>query len=276
MVINARMDLRVQHLGRKKRKVFSKKIMEIDNTKNQGWIKLYRKSLDSQIWQNPHLWQLWCYCLLRANHKTAWVSVKTGKGETQVRLQPGQFIFGRFEAAKTLKATPSGTYKRLQKLKKAENLTTQNCVHYTLVTVNNWESYQSGNTQVTPKEHPSNTDKNDKNDKNKYCPNSIELDLSQFLWDLILERKPDHKKPDLQKWAVHIDQMIRIDKRDPDRIRDVIRWCQADDFWQDNILSTNKLRQHFDKLELAMQKKKGKYGSSKTRQHTETVEPYIR
>ena len=250
----------------------------LPNAKNQGWIKLHRQSLGSQVFQNPELWQLWCYCLLRANHKSTWAPVKTGKGSTEVHLQPGQFIFGRFEAAKTLTATPSGTYKRLQKLKKAGNVTTQNCTHYTLVTVCNWLSFQCGNTQVTPKEHPSNTDKNVKNVKKvkKYSPTSIELELSQFLWDLILERKPDHKKPNLQYWAIHVDRMIRLDKRNPERIREVIQWSQKNDFWQNNILSTEKLRKHFDRLELAMQKKKGNYGSTKTRQHPETVEPYIR
>ncbi|MBT9169502.1 MAG: hypothetical protein DDT19_02862 [Syntrophomonadaceae bacterium] len=46
--------------------------------------------------------------------------------------------------------------------------------------------------------------------------------------------------------------MIRIDKRDPEKIRQIIEWCQADDFWQNNILSTGKLREQFDQLGLKM------------------------
>jgi hypothetical protein len=61
----------------------------------------------------------------------------------------------------------------------------------------------------------------------------------------------------VKKWAVHVSRMIRLDKRDPDRIEEVIKWCQQDDFWQNNILSTEKLRQQFDQLELKMSKKKG-------------------
>jgi len=93
-----------------------------------------------------------------------------------------------------------------------------------------------------------------KKSKENYSANSDELVLSQFLLNLILERKPDYKKPNLQTWAKHIDQMIRLDARKPDRIRAVIEWCQQDDFWQNNILSTAKLRKQFDKLELRMTK----------------------
>lgn len=74
--------------------------------------------------------------------------------------------------------------------------------------------------------------------------------LSQLLFDLILKRRPTFKKPDLTIWAKSIDLMIRVDKRNPDEIERVIRWCQADEFWQNNILSTTKLRKQFDQLAL--------------------------
>ena len=74
--------------------------------------------------------------------------------------------------------------------------------------------------------------------------------LSQLLLDLISERRPNLKKPDIIKWAEHIDLMIRVDKRDPEEIKTVIEWCQADEFWQNNILSTAKLRKQYDQLAL--------------------------
>jgi len=107
-----------------------------------------------------------------------------------------------------------------------------------------------------------NKDNNVNNDnKKEYSPNSDEFRLSLLLLNLILERKPDYKKPDLQKWAVEIGRMIRIDRRKPDKIEQVIRFAQADtgngnwNGWQNNILSTSKLRGKFDKLELAIGKK---------------------
>jgi hypothetical protein len=95
-----------------------------------------------------------------------------------------------------------------------------------------------------------------------YSPNSQEFELVCLLFNLILQRKPDFKQPDLQNWAKHIDLMIRSDNRNPQTIKAVIEWCQSDNFWQNNILSTDKLRKQFDRLELRMTaaKKKGNGG----------------
>ena len=87
---------------------------------------------------------------------------------------------------------------------------------------------------------------------NKYNISSDELRLSKLLYEEILKRNPEHKEPNLQKWAYDIDLMIRIDKRDPVIIEKIIIWCQADSFWQNNILSTAKLRTQYDQLLLKM------------------------
>ena len=83
---------------------------------------------------------------------------------------------------------------------------------------------------------------------------SIELRLSKKLYSHISKRNPEHKKPNLDEWAKHINRMIRHDKRNPEKIETVIDWCQADDFWQNNILSTQKLRKQYDQLVLKMGK----------------------
>lgn len=94
---------------------------------------------------------------------------------------------------------------------------------------------------------------------------SKENELASLLLKKITERKPDFKKPNIRKWSEHIDAMIRIDRRKPELIEKVIVWCQADcgdggkwKGWQNNILSTAKLREKFDKLELAMNSQKQK------------------
>jgi hypothetical protein len=51
-----------------------------------------------------------------------------------------------------------------------------------------------------------------------------------------------------------MDKIMRLDKRTPEQLAEVIDWCQQDDFWQDNILSPAKLRKQLDKLELRMSK----------------------
>lgn len=92
--------------------------------------------------------------------------------------------------------------------------------------------------------------------KSPESPESLEL--SALLLQRILDRKPDFKKPNLQSWAGHVDKMIRLDNRKPERIREIIQWCQSDDFWQNNILSTAKLRKQFDKLELREQSERNR------------------
>lgn len=96
--------------------------------------------------------------------------------------------------------------------------------------------------------------KQSKVNKKTYSQNSNEFRLSHLLLSLITKRRNTFKKPDLQKWCVHIDRMIKTDKREYNEIERIIRWCQQDDFWQNNILSTQKLREQFDKLALKMPK----------------------
>lgn len=94
---------------------------------------------------------------------------------------------------------------------------------------------------------------------NNYRSTSDEVKLASLLGILILERKPDYKnvinqqKKEWQDWAKDIDLMIRKDNRGISKISIVIKWCQQSNFWQNNILSTNKLREQFDKLELQIE-----------------------
>jgi len=76
--------------------------------------------------------------------------------------------------------------------------------------------------------------------------------LSNLLFQKILDRNPNHKTPNTQNWEKQIRLMVEADNRDPEEIEAVIIWCQEDYFWQNNILSTEKLRKHYDRLILKM------------------------
>lgn len=99
-------------------------------------------------------------------------------------------------------------------------------------------------------------------EKERFDP--IVQDLSEFLKQGILENKPDRKLSASWKTATRaaIEKMIRIDRRKPERIRAVIEWCQADNeprgrdnfCWAPNILSGEKLRKQFDRLETDMRR----------------------
>jgi hypothetical protein len=142
----------------------------MDTTNDEGWIKLYRKSIHSQVFQNEGLWKIWAWCLMKANHKDRWISVKTGRGETQVLVKRGQFIFGRKTAAKDLKMPERTVHKRMLKLKTMQNCDIQSGSHFSIITIRNYNLYQDisedeGTGKGTGKGQARDTNNNDKNEK---------------------------------------------------------------------------------------------------------------
>ena len=152
-----------------------------------GFIKLHRKLLENPVFKNPELLQLFLYCLLRASHKP----IKMYFGDEELEIGKGQFITGRFELAKDLHQNESSTYKRLVRLKNLHMVALKSNNKNTLVTVQNWDIYQSinneldnvwteegqqNNNKITTKEQQSNNKvthtrskecKNEKNVKNE-------------------------------------------------------------------------------------------------------------
>lgn len=127
-------------------------------------------------------------------------------------------------------------------------------------TYQNFESYK-GRDKGTPKiqqGHNNNNGEENKNDLSLSEDNEDSEKLSQLLLDLILQNNPNFKKPDLTKWAVEIDRMLRLDNRTPEEAERVILWCQKDNFWKSNILSAKKLREKYDQLYMKMQGQQSK------------------
>ena len=139
-----------------------------------GYVFLHRKLIDSRVFQSEGLLKVFIWCLLKANHKEAWVPIKTGRGTTEVHLKPGQFIFGRKTAAKELKMNPNTVYKRIQKLQQLLIISVKSNTHYSIITIMNWDTYQTpknkSNNHPTTNQQPTNTDNNDNNDNKKRTP----------------------------------------------------------------------------------------------------------
>jgi hypothetical protein len=143
-----------------------------------GWIKLYRQSFESAVFQNEKLWKVWCYCLLRANHKATKI-LWNGK---EVKLEAGQFITGRFEGAKDCHMKPSTFWYWMRRLKEMKNVDITSDNKSSIVTVINWNRFQineadlqSGqeqsdsvlDTNLTATPQRLDTDKNEKNQRMK-------------------------------------------------------------------------------------------------------------
>ncbi|MBI9089889.1 MAG: hypothetical protein JEZ12_11790 [Desulfobacterium sp.] len=134
---------------------------------DQGYIKLWRKSLDSGLMQNPNLWFFWCWCLLKASHKRH----KQMVGMQVVELQPGQFIFGRKAASKDLGISERKIRTCVEKLKKLQNLTTKPTNRYSIISIVNWDTYQQTDCKSGQQSDQQVTSKRPASDHKQECKN---------------------------------------------------------------------------------------------------------
>lgn len=81
------------------------------------------------------------------------------------------------------------------------------------------------------------------------------MKITKSLRDAIVLWKPSHllaEKEEFKRvaktWAVEVDRMIRIDKRKPEEIENILSWLPTDQFWPGVIQSPRNLRKHFDTL----------------------------
>ncbi len=209
--------------------------------------------------------QAWVDLFGLAQHSDGYLMIRG----VRVDLKRGQLGYSQLALAKRWKWSRDKVRRHLRRLETAGDIIQQNTQVTTIITIVKYDTWQGepdasiqqtiqqtiqqkNNRKTTNDTHTNNGNNEKKKKNNLYSPNSDEFLLSELLLKLILERKSDYKKPNLQTWAGHIDKTIRLDQRTPARIRQVIQWCQTDGFWMNNILSTEKLRKQFDKLELRM------------------------
>lgn len=135
----------------------------------KGYVKFWRKSLESGWLQNHELWVFWSWSLLKASHKV--IAIKIGFQE--IILQPGEFVFGRHKASKELKMSERQVRSCLGFLKKAGNVTIKTTNKFSIISIANWNIYQSIDSEnerqddQPPTSHRPQTRIN-KNVKNKY------------------------------------------------------------------------------------------------------------
>lgn len=249
---------------------------------NQGFIKLHRKIFENEIWKNPVLLRLFLWIMGNA------VFDSKGIAYGKVRVQRGQYLRSYRNLIKDLEFIENNKVKQfsLASIKRAVDklclfgiITVTETELGTLFTIVNYDKYQANQTKneifevkenseddeletglETKLKQPRNNNKNDKTEY-KYSNDSKEFLLAKYLFELIRQRRPNFKEPDLQQWAYQVDLMVRIDKRNYNEIVSVIKWSQLDSFWKNNILSTDKLRKQFDNLALKMASTKTDYGT---------------
>jgi hypothetical protein len=95
--------------------------------------------------------------------------------------------------------------------------------------------------------------------------------LANLLADLIANN--GSKRPTVtDRWVQTIDRMIRLDGRTPEQIENAMRWCQADEFWQANVMSPDKLRKQYDRLRLQASRARTTRGLTGVRDYLATLD----
>jgi len=117
---------------------------------NRGYVKLWRKTLDTQGAQNPKFLAFWAWCLLKASHKRCTVMV----GNQLVHLEPGQFIFGRKKASRETGLSEREIRTAVAFWVSVGNLTIKATNKFSVITIINWPIYQGSEGDERPTERP--------------------------------------------------------------------------------------------------------------------------
>ena len=214
-----------------------------------GWIKLHRKLIQTSFYKDSQTVHLAIHLLMKANHR----EVKVIFNNEEVSINRGSLITGRHALSKEIGIQESTVYRKLRDLEKVGFSHTKSNNKYSIITIINYDSYNYNDKQGEQRiEQPVNNQRTqtrrNKKEENIYSSNSDEFRVAELLFSFIIKRHPNNKVPDFQKWALHIDKMIRLDRRSVEDVKKIIRWCQEDEFWQNNILSTGSLRKQYDTL----------------------------
>lgn len=109
---------------------------------HRGYVKLWRKIQDSDVWSDSTALHVWLYCLTRANYK-----------QTKYRgtvIEPGQFVFGRESAGSALGIAPTTVRDAMKRLAKWGYLRQNTASKFTVVTICNWDTYQQDEDTPPP------------------------------------------------------------------------------------------------------------------------------
>ncbi|RVT56433.1 hypothetical protein [Niallia taxi] len=153
----------------------------------QGWIKVHRKLLNSEVFRNEKLLKVFMYCLLKASHSDFQQVI----GRQAVPVNPGQFVFGRKKAAQELEMHESTVRDYINLLKKQEIIDIKSTNKYSVITVVNWGLYQSENENPDNKNANKKTTERQQKDTYKNVKNDKEENIIAEIKDLRQQYSPE-------------------------------------------------------------------------------------
>ena len=107
---------------------------ENHNQSENDWIKLFRRIIDSEVFQDDWLCRFWIWCLCKASYRDMTYG--------PYKIKRGQFITGRNNGASELHVHPSKFYRGLNRIAEMGNIAVVTDKARTIVTVCNYNDYQ--------------------------------------------------------------------------------------------------------------------------------------
>ena len=133
----------------------------------EGFILLHRKMLDNAIFYKADYYQIWCYILLKVNHK----DVEMIWNNEKKVIKKGSGIFSQKKISEDLKISLGTVHNALQYLKTENQIEIRTTTRYTEIQVVNWGQYQNIEnileSRVKAKRKHGETNKHDKHDKHE-------------------------------------------------------------------------------------------------------------
>lgn len=109
----------------------------------EAFIKLHRKMLDWEWYDDPNTCRLFIHCLLRANWKACrWHGIE---------IRPGQFITSLPSLAEETHLSVHQVRTALEHLKMTGEVADKAFNKFRIITVNNWKDYQGNGRQTADK-----------------------------------------------------------------------------------------------------------------------------
>ena len=195
---------------------------------NNGWIKLYRKSLENIIFTNEKGWKIWTWCLLKSCHKKEEFFI----GRQKIDLTSGQFVTGRDKMASELSMSGSTAWWWLLELEKQGYLNIKKTTKYSIITILKWREHQdvdnkSYNRKTTDEQQIDTykNDKNVKNDKKEEISIAKSDDFANRINPLIeLFKEVNPNYTELYKITTQRNALLwLLKKHGPEKIEQVIR-----------------------------------------------------
>ena len=164
----------------------------MDDIKTNTYIRLFRKFTKWEWYDDANTMRVFLHCLLNANY-----SDKKWRG---ILVKRGSFLTGRRKLAVSLNLTEMQIRTALNKLKSTSEITIETTSEYSIITINNWDSYQPNNqplNQQITNEQPTNnqrvttTNKDNKENKDIYNYNPLIKDNYDISYsDDFLQKSP--------------------------------------------------------------------------------------